>query len=722
MKANSSVGSFLLGRVVAKGSSSVVYEAIQRDLGNRRVAVKVLREEKSVEPEQRELFRAQAEVMGRLSHPNILPVFEMGREGERPYYATAFVEGRSLSDILAAEGKLSSERLLSIVRQLGRALRYAHRKGFYHANLKPHCILIGADGHLTLTGFHMRVPEGMIVGTPGYMSPEQIEGRPLDYTTDIYSLGVLVYEMLSGRNPFMAEGMISGEILERQLSDTFTSICDYGLDETLDRALKKAIVRKSQRYTDVSDLLNDLERSLNPKAPVLFEKTETIQRPRLADLSRVVFTHYLSLNFTQVDGGGRLQIVERRLEMGLAVFNLKRPEDKYGYDFNVYWHFTHQNHSYLLISEPGWKMDDWRMQTRILVRVLDASTLETLTPEEMDSLKEACIDACNYAWVTPAELEAAFGALVERKKTALPQLTEADIPVTGELHFAGEGGHIPPDLWVGIADYRPEAATIKLIHPVNGSSMECAILRLFIGHDGQYAVLGMANAQAVVVKVLDRTVLRTLSLNEIEAALRDLEEDRKARPIWPVEEAGLVLLPATGEKQQEFPPKLRIIKCFQCGKYVRHTDPTCPNCGVDRKAPRCPSCHKPVTEWVQMEGLSQLDTYVWNSRWEGVCCHCGHEFKAEIKTLPQGFAFGSKIDDACDVVELGISEQVAMPLPDCWEVTPVLEIHVKRGRPGVEPVEEKVSLTIDEVKALMDQLSGPLRILLQMRAWSRDTT
>ncbi|MEM4251643.1 MAG: protein kinase, partial [Candidatus Bathyarchaeia archaeon] len=87
MKANSSVGSFLLGRVVAKGSSSVVYEAIQRDLGNRRVAVKVLREEKSVEPEQRELFRAQAEVMGRLSHPNILPVFEMGREGERPYYA-----------------------------------------------------------------------------------------------------------------------------------------------------------------------------------------------------------------------------------------------------------------------------------------------------------------------------------------------------------------------------------------------------------------------------------------------------------------------------------------------------------------------------------------------------------------------------------------------------------------------------------------------------------
>lgn len=720
MKANGSVGSFLLGRVVAKGGSATVYEAIQRDLGRRRVAVKMLQEEKSAEPEQREMFRAQAEVMGRLSHPNISPVFEMGVDGDKLYYAMAFVEGRSLGDVLA-EGRLDVERALRIIRQLGLALRYAHRKGFYHRNLSPRCVIISADGHVTLTGFRMRVPEGLIVGTPGYMSPEQIEGRPLDYTTDIYSLGVLVYEMLSGRNPFVAEGMVSAEVLERQLSDTFASIRDYGLgfDKSLDDALKKAIVRKSERYNDVSDFLNDLERSLNPKAPVLFEKTEMIQRPRLADLSRVVFTHYLSLNFTPVEGS--LQIVERRLEMGLATFNLKRPEDKYGADFNVYWHFTHEGKNYLIISEPGWKMDDWRMQTRILVRVLDASTLETLTPEEVRSLKEPCIDACNYAWVTPAELEAAFGSLLERKK-ALPQLTEADMPVTGELHFAGEQSRVPPDLWVFMTEYRPETATLKLLHPVNASAMECAILRFFIGHDGQYAVLGLPTAQAVVVKVLDRTVLRTLSLNEIEAALRDLQADRKARPVWPVEEAGLVLLPAAGEKQQEFPPKIKIIKCFQCARPLRHTDPTCPSCGVDRKAPLCPSCRKPVTEWARMEGLSQLDTYVWNSRWEGVCCHCGHEFKIELKTFPQGFAFEPKVDDACDVVEVRVGEQVAVPLPDYWEITPVLEIRVKRGRPGIEPVEEKLSLTVDEVKTLIEQLNGPLQTLLQMKQWNRDTS
>lgn len=722
MKANSSVGSFLLGRVVAKGSSSTVYEAIQRNLGSRRVAVKILQEEKMAEPEQREMFRAQAEVMGMLSHPNISPVFEMGVDAERLYYAMAFVEGHTLSDILATEGRLGTEHSLRIIRQLGRALRYAHRKGFYHGNLRPNCIIIGADGHVTLTGFRMRVPEGLIVGTPGYMSPEQIESKSLDYTTDIYSLGILVYEMLSGHNPFVTEGMISGEILERQLSDSFTSICEYGLGfhESLDSVLRKAIVRKGKRYTDISDLLNSLELTLNPQAPILFEKTDMIQRPRLADLSRVVFTHYLSINFTQVEG--RLQIVERRLEMGLAVFNLKRAEDKYGYDFNVYWYFTHQNHSYLVISDPGWKMDDWRMQTRILVRIVDASTLETLSAEEMDSLKEACIDACNYSWVTRATLEATFGALLERKKTSLPQLTEADMSVTGELRFVGEDVQVPPDLWVTMTDYKPETVSVKLVHPVNASSMECAILRLFIGHDGQYAVLGLPDAQAVVVKVLDRTVLRTLSLSEIEAVLRDLQADKRARPVWPIEEAGKVLLPAIGEKQREFPPKIKIIKCFQCGQYLRHTDPTCPNCGVDRRAPPCPSCHKSVTEWAQMEGLSQLDTYVWNSKWEGVCCHCGHEFKAELKTFPQGSVFGSKVDNGCDVVELGIGEQVAVPMPDYWEITPVLKIRIRRNRPGMEPVDEKVSLTIDEVKMLIDQLEGPLQVLLQMRQWSRDTT
>lgn len=718
MGKNTVFGRFLLGRVVARSRSGVLYEALQRDLANRRVAIKALIDSTSDAAEQ---FHSEVLAMSKLVHPNIVAIYDTGTENGTPYYVSAFIDGLTLKEVLAKEGRLDIARVIHITKQIGRALRYAHSKGVYHADLCPvRVLLTGQQEHVILTGFKSNVPEGVVVGSPGYMSPEQIEGKAVDYTTDIYSLAAIVYEMLTGRNPFFAEGMLAGEVVERQLAGQFRSISEHGgqFKESLDRVFRKAFARKPERYIDISDFLNELQMSLLPAAAELFEKTVGLRHPQPADLSRVIFTHYLSFNFSPVTAGDKVQITEKRIEMGLPIISVKSPQGNDVHDFNVYWLFRQASSNYLIVSESGRKMDDWRMQTRIVLRVVDADTLQVLTPEEVKHLREACIEACNRFWTSKDELEAIFGPFLE-KSEEIPQVLESGFIVGGELYFDGQ---VLPDLWVQVSDYSAETNTVNLVHPITSASMECSILRLFIGDDGQYCVLAVPESTtAVVVKVLDRTVVRTLALSEMNTALNCLLRDQQKRPMWPAEEARLVFLPVAGEKEQDFPPKIKVIKCFACGGLLRHTDSLCPLCGVERLAPPCPMCGKPVVEWAQKQRLSVMDIYVWNSNWDGKCCYCGQEFKALIKAVSTRIpVLGDK--DLHDFVEVAPAELVARRLPDYIELSPAIEFKISRTGASGGNSEQSFLLSIEELKELIKQLQGPLALLLKMQSWTKGTT
>jgi eukaryotic-like serine/threonine-protein kinase len=200
-------GRYVTERAIGQGGNAVVYLA-QDVRHNRRVAIKVLR------PEIAELvgsvrFQREIEIVARLSHPHILPLFDSGAADNLLFYVTPFVEGESLRDLLSHNGRLPVADARRFGEQIASALDFAHREGIVHRDVKPENILIHQNraviadfGIATVIGDSARLTQvGLAVGTPAYMSPEQWAGEPVDLRADIYSLGCVVYEMLTGRAP-----------------------------------------------------------------------------------------------------------------------------------------------------------------------------------------------------------------------------------------------------------------------------------------------------------------------------------------------------------------------------------------------------------------------------------------------------------------------------------------------------------------------------------------
>ncbi|MDX1991035.1 MAG: protein kinase [bacterium] len=199
------------------GGMGVVYRAIDRQTGHP-VAVKLLKPQAvSTAPEVLERFAREADALRQLNHPNIVKVLETIQENDLHYIIMEFVSGGSLHETIQREGKLSIKRVLEIGLDLADALSRAHRLKITHRDLKPANILIAADGSVRLTDFGVarigtkeRVTEiGTIVGTPDYMSPEALQGDEVDPRTDLWSLGVILYEMLAGHRPFRSENLSS---------------------------------------------------------------------------------------------------------------------------------------------------------------------------------------------------------------------------------------------------------------------------------------------------------------------------------------------------------------------------------------------------------------------------------------------------------------------------------------------------------------------------------
>src|SRR6185369_13954461 len=200
-------------KLLGQGGMGAVYKAYDQDL-NRTVALKLVRPELMVHPEAMQRFKQELLLASKISHRNILRIHDLGDVAGTKFISMAFVDGSDLHHILQSQGKLTIERTLNISKQLCAALDAAHSESVVHRDMKPQNIMLDKDDHVYVSDFGLAksieseggmTMTGELLGTPRYMAPEQIECKPVDGRTDLYALGLIMYEMLTGDVPFQAE-------------------------------------------------------------------------------------------------------------------------------------------------------------------------------------------------------------------------------------------------------------------------------------------------------------------------------------------------------------------------------------------------------------------------------------------------------------------------------------------------------------------------------------
>src|SRR5205814_113388 len=201
---------------LGRGGMAIVFKAKEKQL-DREVAIKVLPFSLAFDKEFVERFQREARTSAKLEHPNIIPIYRVGKSGRIIYFVMKFLRGKPLSSVLASRGSLPPVEIKRILAEVGRALAYAHKKEIVHRDIKPDNIMFDEHGHAVVTDFGIAkaasggklTGTGMSIGTPHYMSPEQAKAQPLDGRSDIYSLGVVGYQCLTGGVSFDGEDAFS---------------------------------------------------------------------------------------------------------------------------------------------------------------------------------------------------------------------------------------------------------------------------------------------------------------------------------------------------------------------------------------------------------------------------------------------------------------------------------------------------------------------------------
>jgi serine/threonine protein kinase len=270
---------------LGRGGMGVVYKARQTGLG-RVVALKVLLAGAHAGEHERARFRAEAEAIARLQHPNIVQIYEVGEEGGRPYLALEYVDGGSLADRLRGTPLPARDAAL-LVELLARAIHAVHEKGVLHRDLKPANILLTADGTPKVTDFGLakrlgaatlHTQSGTILGTPDYMAPEQAQGKAVGPPADVHALGALLYQLLTGRPPFTADNPLDTLLRVRLEDPVLLSVLRPKLPRDLEVICLKCLRKEPKyRYATALDLAEDLRRFLDGK-PILSRPTPLWER------------------------------------------------------------------------------------------------------------------------------------------------------------------------------------------------------------------------------------------------------------------------------------------------------------------------------------------------------------------------------------------------------------------------------------------------------------
>ncbi|HSD24737.1 MAG TPA: protein kinase [Solirubrobacterales bacterium] len=267
-------GRYRLESKLGSGGMSTVYLAMDEVL-DRPVAVKLLHREISEEADQLERFRREARAAARLSHPNLVGVIDAGEDDGRPYIVFEYIEGRTLKRRIQEEGRLPVDEAVAYAIEIGRGLTAAHARKLVHRDVKPQNVLIDPDGRAKVTDFGIArsleqqgmTATGRVLGTTDYVSPEQAMGEDVDERSDVYSLGVVLYEMLTGDVPFRAETQVG--VAMKHVNEPMPDVqakrpeVSAAVAAVVDRSTTKD---PRDRYATVAEMVRDLEQTLEVEA------------------------------------------------------------------------------------------------------------------------------------------------------------------------------------------------------------------------------------------------------------------------------------------------------------------------------------------------------------------------------------------------------------------------------------------------------------------------
>lgn len=251
---------------IGSGGMAIVYKAKDLLL-NRIVTVKVLREQFVADEEFVRRFRREAQSAASLSHTNIVSIYDVGKEGETEYIVMEYIEGQNLKELIRNYAPLSTEQTLNLGIQIAEAIRHAHEHHIIHRDIKPHNILVTADGRVKVTDFGIAravsaatmTHTGDIMGSVHYLSPEQAKGVQTNEQSDVYSLGIILYELLTGKVPYDGETPISIALKHLQEEAVPPSKLNPRVNPALENVVLRAIAKApEQRYPTAKDLLQDL--------------------------------------------------------------------------------------------------------------------------------------------------------------------------------------------------------------------------------------------------------------------------------------------------------------------------------------------------------------------------------------------------------------------------------------------------------------------------------
>jgi eukaryotic-like serine/threonine-protein kinase len=280
--------------LLGSGGMGKVYKAHDREL-DRIVAIKILRPDLMTDPMALQRFKHELLLASSISHPNILRIHDLGEHNGVKFISMAYVDGGDLTQLLRKEGRLPLERVLNIMRQLGAALSAAHGVNVVHRDLKPQNILLGPEDHVYVTDFGIAktlesdrtnvTRTGAVLGTPMYMSPEQVEGKPVDHRSDLYTYGLIFYEILTGVLPFSGDTTFQLMYQRVHQLPKRPELVIPGLPPYLSRICLKCLEKDpAKRYQSASEILADLElkhaptrtRTVQISLPVISKKASLV--------------------------------------------------------------------------------------------------------------------------------------------------------------------------------------------------------------------------------------------------------------------------------------------------------------------------------------------------------------------------------------------------------------------------------------------------------------
>jgi serine/threonine protein kinase len=259
-----------LEELVGTGGMSSVFKAHDRLL-ERPVALKILHEQYTLDPDYVERFRREARAVAQLSHPNIVTVIDRGEQGGRQFIVFEYVDGENLKELVTRERRLSVRDAVELALQVARALGFAHQRGIVHRDVKPQNVILNDDGRAKVTDFGIArsldvdgvTQTGTVLGTSDYIAPEQAQGQQVTAQTDVYSLGVVLYELLTGDVPFSGESFVA--VAMRHVNDPAPHVVDERPDcpPRVDYVVQRAMAKRPQdRFASMDELVAELEACL----------------------------------------------------------------------------------------------------------------------------------------------------------------------------------------------------------------------------------------------------------------------------------------------------------------------------------------------------------------------------------------------------------------------------------------------------------------------------